>query len=94
MECNGTTYHSTFWVRDRLRQDILENLGWRFHRIWSTDWFHHRNRDIERLRLALENTRVISETGIQIKGVNYGSTISHDANYSSKTENRAHDKMR
>ena len=26
--------------RDRLRQEQLERLGWRFHRIWSTEWFH------------------------------------------------------
>ena len=25
--------------RDRLRQDILESLGWKIRRIWSTDWF-------------------------------------------------------
>jgi very-short-patch-repair endonuclease len=25
--------------RDRLRQEVLEKLGWKIHRIWSTDWF-------------------------------------------------------
>jgi very-short-patch-repair endonuclease len=41
IECDGATYHSSQSARDRdrLRQDHLENLGWRFHRIWSTDWF-------------------------------------------------------
>ena len=40
-EADGTTYNSTPTARDRdrLRQQVLENLGWRFHRIWSTDWF-------------------------------------------------------
>ena len=23
-------------------------LGWRFHRIWSTDWFNHREEEVER----------------------------------------------
>lgn len=41
IECDGATYHSAKSVRDRdrLRQAILERLGWRIQRIWSTDWF-------------------------------------------------------
>lgn len=41
IECDGATYHSAKSARDRdrLRQDILEGLGWRIRRIWSTDWF-------------------------------------------------------
>lgn len=41
IECDGASYHSAKSTRDRdrLRQDILENLGWEIHRIWSTDWF-------------------------------------------------------
>jgi REase_MTES_1575 len=35
--------------RDRLRQEILENLGWKIHRIWSTDWFRNRDSKIKRL---------------------------------------------
>lgn len=50
IECDGATYHSspTARDRDRLRQQHLENLGWTFHRIWSTDWFLHRELEIER----------------------------------------------
>jgi hypothetical protein len=59
VECDGATYHSALWARerDRLRQDVLEGLGWRFHRIWSTDWFHRRANEIDRLRDALEAAR-------------------------------------
>ena len=41
IECDGATYHSAKSARDRdrLRQTILERLGWRICRIWSTDWF-------------------------------------------------------
>jgi very-short-patch-repair endonuclease len=41
IECDGATYHSAKSARDRdrLRQTILERLGWRIQRIWSTDWF-------------------------------------------------------
>ncbi len=41
IECDGATYHSAKSVRDRdrLRQAILEGLGWQIRRIWSTDWY-------------------------------------------------------
>ncbi|HUY78521.1 MAG TPA: DUF559 domain-containing protein, partial [Ktedonobacterales bacterium] len=41
VECDGASYHSakTARDRDRLRQRCLEGLGWRIHRIWSSDWF-------------------------------------------------------
>lgn len=41
IECDGATYHSAKSARDRdrLRQTILERLGWQIRRIWSTDWF-------------------------------------------------------
>ena len=56
VECDGAAYHSALWARerDRLRQDVLEGLGWRFHRVWSTDWFHRRHTEIDRLRASLE----------------------------------------
>ncbi|MHC6181043.1 AAA domain-containing protein [Clostridium sp. JNZ X4-2] len=40
IECDGATYHSarTARERDRLRQSILEDMGWKIYRIWSTDW--------------------------------------------------------
>lgn len=65
IECDGVTYHSskTARDRDRLRQDILERMGWKFYRIWSTDWF--RNKQVEKQRLmdaakkALEYSPVI-----------------------------------
>ena len=56
VEADGAAYHSapTARDRDRLRQQVLENLGWRFHRIWSTEWF----RDPEgQADLALEAWR-------------------------------------
>lgn len=75
VECDGAAYHSALWARerDRLRQDILENLGWRFHRIWSTDWFHHRKREIERLKAALDHASDQIETGIRVRGANHAS---------------------
>lgn len=45
VECEGASYHSgrSARDRDRLRQEILVNLGWKIHRIWSTDWFKSRD---------------------------------------------------
>ena len=55
IECDGAPYHSSRTARDRdiLRQQILEGLGWRFHRIWSTDWFHSNQHEKQRLILAI-----------------------------------------
>lgn len=40
IECDGAAYHSAITARerDRLRQEVLENMGWKIYRIWSTDW--------------------------------------------------------
>ena len=50
IEADGAAYHSspTARDRDRLRQEVLENLGWRFHRIWSTAWFKNRDEETDR----------------------------------------------
>lgn len=72
VECDGATYHSALWARerDRLRQDVLEHLGWRFHRIWSTDWFYNRQAEIERLRQALLAAQDHAAYGVKINGAN------------------------
>lgn len=51
IECDGAAYHSsrTARDRDRLRQDVLEGMGWNFHRIWSTDWFYNRKEEERKL---------------------------------------------
>lgn len=51
IECDGATYHNSKNARDRdsLRQRVLENMGWQFYRIWSTDWY--RNKAVEKERL-------------------------------------------
>jgi very-short-patch-repair endonuclease len=56
IECDGASYHSapTARDRDRLRQQHLEALGWRFHRIWSTEWFNQREHEIERAIAAYQ----------------------------------------
>lgn len=56
IECDGASYHSgrSARDRDRLRQEILQNLGWKIHRVWSTDWFKNRDSEINRMLRHIE----------------------------------------
>ncbi len=58
IECDGATYHSSHTARDRdrIRQTILENLGWTIIRVWSTDWVRNPDRQIERILESYEKS--------------------------------------
>ena len=81
VECDGATYHSALWARerDRLRQEVLEDQGWRFHRIWSTDWFYRRQREYERLCSALDQARTAAEKGFSPPAANRNRNVSSSA---------------
>jgi very-short-patch-repair endonuclease len=51
IECDGAQYHSGMTARDRdaIRQEILEKLGWKIYRVWSTDWFNDSERELKKL---------------------------------------------
>ena len=51
VECDGATYHRAATARDRdkLRQMILEGLGWTLYRVWSTDWWHDSDAETKKL---------------------------------------------
>lgn len=59
IECDGATYHSSRSARDRdrLRQEVLENLGWKIHRIWSTDWFKNPKKELETVVKSIEKAK-------------------------------------
>jgi len=59
IECDGATYHSarTARDRDRIRQLILEKMGWKIHRIWSTDWYNHQAMEVFRLEETLKEEK-------------------------------------
>jgi transcription elongation GreA/GreB family factor len=61
IECDGVTYHSSLSARDRdrIRQEVLESLGWhgRIIRVWSTDWFSDPEAQTDRLVAFLERRR-------------------------------------
>ena len=61
IECDGATYHRAQSARDRdrLRQQVLEGLGWTVHRIWSTDWFRNSDRELARLIEVIEQLRAL-----------------------------------
>lgn len=89
VECDGATYHSALWARerDRMRQQVLEGFGWHFHRIWSTDWFYQRDKEVQRLRGALEKART-RDLSRSIKGSNKDNpVIEESADRDSKVTN-------
>ncbi|OUX97022.1 DUF3320 domain-containing protein [Ponticaulis sp.] len=63
VECDGATYHSSATARDRdkVRQSVLEGLGWKILRVWSTEWFRSSKsvagRLNEKLQTLLEEDR-------------------------------------
>ncbi|MFB1487061.1 MULTISPECIES: DUF3320 domain-containing protein [unclassified Thiocapsa] len=68
IESDGATYHSSPSARDRdrVRHIILEQLGWRLLRLWSTDVFLDPAASLEgldtNLRGLLEADRAVPET--------------------------------
>lgn len=66
VECDGASYHSMACARDRdrLRQAVLEGLGWKLVRVWSTDWWSNRAKSeqvlieaVQRAQDAADNAR-------------------------------------
>lgn len=62
IECDGAAYHSsrTARERDRLRQTVLEDMGWTIYRIWSTDWIKDQRTEGQKLINAID--RALSKT--------------------------------
>ena len=57
IESDGAAYHSAKDARsrDRLRQQVLEGLGWRLHRVWSTAWYSDRRGEEHRLSNEIDH---------------------------------------
>jgi hypothetical protein len=72
IECDGAMYRSapTARERDRLRRQVLEQLGWKMHRIWSHDWISHQAAEIEKVLAHLNAPAappvVAAETATQL----------------------------
>ncbi len=66
IECDGAPYHShrTARDRDRLRQEVLNNLGWQIHRIWSTDWVRDPATMLDMVIQRINELRARGESGV------------------------------
>ncbi|BCL74998.1 hypothetical protein JHS3_07340 [Jeongeupia sp. HS-3] len=62
VECDGATYHSAATARDRdkVRSAILQGLGWKLLRVWSTDWWIDKEGALERLHAAINTHLEVS----------------------------------
>lgn len=65
IECDGATYHSAATARDRdkIRAAILESLGWKLLRVWSTDWWIDKRRAATKLHTLIEEHLAQSRVG-------------------------------
>ena len=63
IECDGKQYHSSPAARDRdwQRQQVLEGLGWKIHRVWSTAWIKNPEAELARIETALAEARMRQE---------------------------------
>lgn len=57
LECDGKTYHQSeeAHAHDLYRQKELENMGYIVYRIWSTNWFQNKEKEMKQFLLFLEN---------------------------------------
>jgi very-short-patch-repair endonuclease len=87
IECDGATYRASNSARDRdrLREQVLNQLGWRIHRVWSPDWVARRESEVRRLKDALDEACQLrteiaapqpiqreSQVEIEVKQVQFG----------------------
>jgi len=77
IECDGAQYHSSRVARDRdrLRQQILEGLGWKIHRVWSTDWYRNSADSKQKLVEAIEKIKVLPLEKKESKSIEKPQTI-------------------
>ena len=64
IECDGAMYHSSRAARDRdrIRQEVLQGLGWSLYRIWGPSWYRHRSQQQALLKEALERAKLGMKT--------------------------------
>src|SRR5690606_6197460 len=73
IECDGAMYHSSAYARerDKIRQSVLEGLGWTLFRVWSTDWWTNRAKALDeldqQLRRHLEAMRELEVACLRVE---------------------------
>lgn len=79
IECDGEAYRSgrTARERNRLRQEVLEKMGWKIYHMWSTDWIKDSVTEGSKLIDAIENA--IESYGTTEASCSEGATdVEHD----------------
>lgn len=71
IECDGATYHSsqTARDRDRIRQSILESLGWKIMRVWSTDWVRDPVKQVNRILADYEIAAAATQSQVMVNSL-------------------------
>ena len=63
IEASGASYRESGRVRDRdgLRGEHLQRLGWKYYRLWSTNWFQDPEAEVAKLQKAY--SQAVSASG-------------------------------
>lgn len=59
-DCDGKAYHSSLVARtrDRARESVLRQRGWRIHRVWSANWWNFEEQEKQAIRDQIAAARV------------------------------------
>ena len=65
LEADGDSYHRmpTVRDRDRLRQRVLEDKGWKFYRLSSTAWTRDRQGELDKIEQAWRAAVTLTDSG-------------------------------
>ena len=58
--CDGNNYSAAKTAKDReiTQHEVLKLLGWKLHKIWSTDWWENAERVMEDVLVAIRNAEL------------------------------------
>jgi very-short-patch-repair endonuclease len=69
IECDGESYSNAKSARDRdrLRAQVLDNIGWAIHKVWSVEWYRNPERELQRLVAAIETAKAQTSLDDQVE---------------------------
>ena len=77
IECDGASYHSSAHAQknDYLRQIRIEEKGWKFYRIWSTNWFNDKEKQKQLLLDAVKQALAAHKDQLDEKAKSSSATV-------------------
>ena len=77
IECDGASYHSSAHAQknDYLRQIRIEEKGWKFYRIWSTNWFNDKEKQKQLLLDAVKQALADHKDQLEEKAKSSSATV-------------------